>query len=71
MPDDYIECAELSGKTIQALRVHRNAGEGTGIEIELTDGTRFACSISNPTALRASLYKGGVGFPEIIREYEV
>lgn len=71
MQDDYIECAELSGKTIHALRIHRNADDGADVEIELTDGTRFACSISNPPTFRASLYKGGVGFPEIIREYEV
>ena len=71
MQDDYIECAELSGKTIQTLRIHRNAGDGTDVEIELSDGTRFTCSVSNQSVLRASLYRGGVGIPETICEYEL
>jgi hypothetical protein len=71
MQDDYIECAELSGKTIQTLRLRKTAGEGMGIEIELSDGTRFSCSLSNRPTLTASLYKAGAGSPEAIREYEV
>lgn len=70
MQDDYAECAELSGKTIRTFRIRKTAGEGMDIEIELSDGIRFSCSISNQPALKASLYKGGVGVPETICEYE-
>ena len=71
MQDDYTECAELSGKTIRTLRIHKNVAEGADIEIELSDGTRFSCSVSNQPSLKALLYKGGAGVPETIREYEV
>ena len=71
MQDDYIECAELSGKTIRRLRIYKTAAEGVDIEIELSDGIRFTCSMSNRPTLKASLYRCGTGSPETIREYEV
>jgi hypothetical protein len=71
MRDDYVECPELSGKTIQTLRIHRDAGDGTDIQIELTDGTSFSCCLSHQSSVKASLYKGGVGTPETIRSYEI
>jgi hypothetical protein len=54
MQEDYIECPELSGKTIQILRIHRNTGDGTDVQIELTDGTSFTCCLSNQPAVKAS-----------------
>ena len=71
MQENYIECSELSGKTIQTLRIHKDTGDGTDVQIELTDGTTFSCCLSNQPAVRASLYRGGVGPPETIRSYEV
>jgi hypothetical protein len=71
MQDDYIECPELAGKTIQLLRIHRDVGEGTSVQIELTDGTSFTCYVAIRPAVEASLYKGGVGAPETIRAYEL
>ena len=41
MREDYVECADLSGKTIQTLRIYKDTGDGTEIQIELTDGTSF------------------------------
>ena len=70
MEHNYVECPELSGKTIQTLRIYRNTGDGTDLHIELTDGTSFTCSLSHQPAVRASLYKGGVGTPQTIRDYE-
>lgn len=69
--ENYVECPELSGKTIQALRIHKDTGDGTDVQIELTDGTTFACSLSHQLSVRASLYRGGVGTPQTIREYDV
>jgi hypothetical protein len=71
MQDDYIECAELSGKTIRTFKIHKTAAEGTDIEIELSDGTRFSCSVTNQPTLKASLYRCGAGSPQTIREYEI
>jgi len=71
MQDDYIECPELLGKTIQTLRIHRNPGDGTNLQIELTDGTSFSCCLSNQPTVKASLYRGGVGTPETLGSYEI
>jgi hypothetical protein len=68
--EDYLECAELSGKTIRTLRIYKDTGDGTGVHIELTDGTSFTCSLCHQPTVRASLYRDGVGSPEIIRDYE-
>lgn len=71
MQQKYIECQELSGKTIESVRIYRDTGDGTVLGIELTDGTTFSCSISIQPSAKASLYKGGAGTPQIIREYDV
>jgi len=63
MREDYVECSELSGKTIQTLRIHKDTGDGTDVQIELTDGTSFTCCLSSQPAVRASLYRGGRGNP--------
>ena len=71
MQDDYVECSELSGKTIRTLRIYKDSGDGTDVHIELTDGTSFSCSFCHQSAIKASLYGGGVGTPETIRSYEI
>ena len=70
MEHDYVECPELSGKTIQSLRIYRDTRDGTDVHIELTDGTSFTCSLSQQPTVKASLYRGGVGTPQTIRDYE-
>jgi hypothetical protein len=67
---DFIDCPEVAGKTIQLLRIHRDVGEGTSVQIELTDGTSFTCYVTVRPAVEASLYKGGAGAPETIRDYK-
>jgi hypothetical protein len=69
MNQDYVECSELSGKTIQKLRIYKDGGDGTEIQIDLTDGTTFSCCVSHPPAVTASLYQGGVGKPKVLRDY--
>jgi hypothetical protein len=71
MMADFVECPELSGKTIQTLRIYKNAGEGTEIQIDLTDGTSFSCSLCNQQTVKAVLYKGGAGSPETLRDYDL
>jgi hypothetical protein len=71
MSDGYIECPELAGKTIRLFRIHRDVGDGTSVQIELTDGTSFSCCVLLRPDVEASLYKGGVGTPEVIQNYEL
>jgi hypothetical protein len=71
MQQDYVECSELSGKTIRSLRIYKDTGDGTDIQIELTDGTSFSCCLSNEPAVKASLYRGGVGTPETLHSHEI
>jgi hypothetical protein len=55
MKADFIDCPEVSGKTIQLLRIHRDTGDGTRVQIELTDGTSFTCYVTVRPAVEASL----------------
>jgi hypothetical protein len=71
MQDEYVQCPELSGKTIQTLRIYKDTGDGTNVQIELTDGTSFSCRLCHQPSVKASLYKGGAGTPETIRSYEI
>ncbi len=71
MKEDYVECADLSGKTIQRLRIYKDSGDGTEIQIALTDGTSFSCCVGRPAAVTASYYEGGVGSPHVLNNYEV
>ena len=71
MPDNYIECPELVGKTIQTVRIFRDTGDGTNVQINFSDGTTFTWCLAVRPEVEASLYKGGVGTPEILQKYEV
>jgi hypothetical protein len=71
MQEDYVECPELSGKTIRSLRIYKDTGDGSDVQIELTDGTSFSCCLCHQPTVKASLYRGGVGTPETIRSYEI
>lgn len=71
MKEDYVECPELSGKTIQALRIYKNTGGACEIHLDLTDGISFSCSFRRQPEIEAALYQGGVGSPKILREYEI
>lgn len=71
MTQEYVDCPELSGKTIQTLRMYKDGGDGADVHIELTDGTSFTCCLSNQPNVKASLYRGGVGTPQTIRDYEL
>jgi hypothetical protein len=71
MDENYVECPEMSGKTIQTLRIYKDTGDGTEIQLNLTDGTSFSYSVCHPPDAKATLYKGGVGTPLVIRDYEL
>ncbi len=67
----YIECEEVIGKIIQALRIYKDDGEGTELQIDFPDGTSFTCCFAVKPALEVGLIRPGVGHPEIIRAYNL
>jgi len=71
VPKEYVECAEVAGKTIKALKMYEDEVDGCETLIEFTDGTSFSSSVSYQPAVKGTLFKGGAGTPEIIRDYEV
>ena len=69
MQRDYIECPELSGKTILAFRVLQSQSDGDEVLIDFTDGTSFSCRLATKSVLTASLFRPSAGTPEVIRSY--
>lgn len=66
---DFIECPELSGKTIQSARLYRKEQAGTELQIDLTDGTSFSCTLRSRSELEAILFEAGQGAPKTLRDY--
>jgi hypothetical protein len=65
----FFECAELSGKTIQALRVYENPDQRNEIVIEFTDGTAFSCCLETKCVASAVFFRPSNGIPEVLRSY--
>jgi hypothetical protein len=70
MNDDFIECSEVVGKKIEALRIFKDTGEGTELQIDFPDGTIFTCCFASKPAIEASISRPGVGPPEVLQKYE-
>jgi len=68
---EYVECVEVVGKTIKTLKLYEHAIDGCETLIEFTDGTSFCSSVCHQATMKASLYRGGIGTPDVIREYPV
>lgn len=70
MTKDFVECPEVAGKTIKALKLYEDDTEGCETLIEFTDGTSFSSSVSYQPTVKGTLFEGGAGTPKIIRDYE-
>ena len=70
MSRNFVECPEVAGKTIKALKIYEDEVDGCETLIEFTDGTSFSSSVSCQPTVKGTLFEGGVGTPKIIREYE-
>ena len=66
---DFVECKEIAGKTVRSLRVYEDPSEDCEVVIEFTDGTTFSCSVEQRSSMKSVLFRGGVGTPEILRDY--
>ena len=71
MTDAYVECKEVVGKTILALRIYRDCGEGTELQIDFPDGTTLSCCFCIKPDLEIGLIRPGIGHPEVIRSYDL
>lgn len=71
MTADYVECPEVSGKTIHSLRIYKDSGDGTELQIDMTDGTTFSFNLLVKPLLEASVIRAGVGEPEVLRKYDL
>jgi hypothetical protein len=64
---DPVECPQVIGKTIQALRIFRDPTDGTEIQIDFVDGTSLSCCVVSRQTTEASLMiLGGAGEPEVL-----
>ena len=62
-----VECPQVVGKTIQALRIFRDRTDGTEIQIDFQDGTSLSCCVANRQTMEASLMiLGGAGEPQVL-----
>jgi hypothetical protein len=71
MNERSIECPEVAGKQVACLRIYKDTGEGTEIQIEFQDGTCFNCCFAAKPTVEASIIRPGTGTPEVLRRYEL
>ncbi len=71
MKEDFVACPEVSGKTVVALKIFRDTGDGNECQIEFTDGTSFNLCFGVKPTIEANLIRPGVGEPEKLHRYEV
>jgi hypothetical protein len=69
LPRDFVECPEIVGKTIQAVKLHDDPDEGCEAVFEFTDGTSFSCCMECRSSMKSILFREGDGTPKVIREY--
>jgi hypothetical protein len=64
-----VECIEIAGKTVGNLKVYEDQNDECEVVIEFTDGTTFSCAMERRSSIKSVLFRGGVGTPEILRDY--
>jgi hypothetical protein len=69
--DNPVDCPDVIGKTIQNLKVYRDAGDGTEIQIDFTDGTSYVCCVENQVKVEANLVVCGNGEPKVLRRFDL
>ncbi len=58
MTRDYVECPEVAGKTIKALKLYEDDTDGCETLIEFTDGTSFSSFVSYQPTFKANIVRG-------------
>lgn len=70
VPTPIIDCPQVSGKTVQSLKVYTESEGGCEAVIEFTDGTAFSCCVGHKPYVKAQLYVSGIATPEILFEQD-
>ena len=60
MTKDFVECPEVTGKTIRALKLYEDDTEGCETLIEFTDGTSFSSSVSYQPTVKGTLLRAAL-----------
>ena len=71
LPVDDIELPELAGKIISSAKITRPSVHEQEVALEFSDGTSFSFCCSSKVTSEVSVYRGGVGEPEVIRDLAV
>ena len=71
MSENYVECPEICGKTIKMIRIFKDDGDGTEMQIDLTDGTSFSCSFGVKPTIEASVIRTNASVPEVLHTYDL
>ena len=66
-----IELPELVGKIISSAKITRPSVHEQDVALEFNDGTSFSFCCSSKVKSEISVYRGGVGEPEVIRDLTV
>jgi hypothetical protein len=65
---DDIELPELAGKLILSAKITRPSVSEQELALEFSDGTSFSFCCSSRVKSEVSVYRGGIGEPEVIRD---
>ena len=65
------ELPELTGKIVASARIMQPSKHEQELSFEFTDGTSFSFSCSSSVKSETTLYRGGVGEPEVIRGFDL
>jgi hypothetical protein len=70
-PVDEFAIPEVTEKVIASAKVTRYSDTEHELSLEFTDGTSFSFSCCTKLISEATAYRGGVGVPDVIREFKV
>ena len=66
-----IDFPELAAKVIVSAKITKSSQHEQELALEFTDGTSFSFCCTSNLSSDTSLYRGGVGQPEIVRALAV
>jgi hypothetical protein len=67
----FIDCPEVFGKTIKSLRLYPESVDGVEAIIEFADGTSLSWCTVRKSNTKATLFRSGIGAPEVLNEYDI
>jgi hypothetical protein len=70
-PVDEFAIPELTEKVVASAKITRYSDKEQELSLEFTDGTSFSFACCTKLISEATAYRGGVGVPDIIREFKV